>query len=241
MEESDEDDTLAALAAELDMDDNTEPEPQPDTEPGTEPEPQPEPKPETEHPEPEPEPEPELEPEEDVEICSGSIQIAGKGKFIPSEWSIASGLLTIRFNSKHADRKADLDGCQFGDPKYARKGHDFSLRVDLATEDSGGERKYLLSFCDKTELKKWKNALEAHGGPPENPKTSKKISGLKYEGKKVMLEISAASVSIKDDNKKAKELESYRLVRCQAGKIRKKGKRIQVAVQVSMQPYFPSV
>ena len=103
--------------------------------------------------------------------------------------------------------------------------------TEQATDDSLGERKYVVSFPDKSELKKWSTALSVHSGPPESLKKHIKISGLKYEGKKVAVEVTASCLIIKEDTKKAKEVESHRLVRCQAGKITKQGKRSQVIVR----------
>ena len=86
-------------------------------------------------------------------------------------------MLTFRDGSEEGEvlRTAELQGCKMSAPKNAREGHEIAIRVDLASEDSQGDVKYILAVRTETERGRWERGLapysQARGPQVDAPET----------------------------------------------------------------------
>lgn len=131
-------------------------------------------------------PEPELEPEAEAESKTssssvviepqsmdaaavsglGEWQVGGKGKFSKAELSLSGFHLTVTSveskdkNGGEVLASGSVRDCTVSKPKSERKGHPYTLRIDLAQPEAIKQHsKFLLSLADKGELLKWTAAL----------------------------------------------------------------------------------
>ena len=97
-----------------------------------------------------------------------SCQFTGKGKWQTLWLSLDAERpeLTFRAGGQFGVvmRTADLAGCVVSRPKHVRKGHEMAIRLDLVSEDSQGDTKYVLALETMDEFFKWKTKLSGYEG-----------------------------------------------------------------------------
>lgn len=77
------------------------------------------------------------------------VQTAGAGEFVTREVHVSGKEIHI------GDGIGTIDGLSYSDPKTARTGQPHAFRIDLSTEDSLGNKKYILSAATAKEKEQW--------------------------------------------------------------------------------------
>ena len=100
--------------------------------------------------------------------CAGLVncQYRGKGKFREVWLSLAPGTSGLTFREASRDgkvlRTAEVAGCRVSTAMSARKDRKTAFRVDLASKDSKGDTRYVVSVDTMEEFFHWKSSLSSY-------------------------------------------------------------------------------
>ena len=104
-----------------------------------------------------------------VHIGLGHIQYKGKGSFTQVLLALDvvsddAGGIVPQLSVKSTEngkvlRTINVSGCTVSEPKKPRKGQEHAFRLDVASKDSKGDQKYVISLDAADQLVQWTEAL----------------------------------------------------------------------------------